>query len=293
MDRSGDAMGAPAMMMRAVIERKRAARAASIARDHERQAEAGNASRAQFHQTMAGTHRSAERRHLAAADMHADYAVRVLRWDGIARDDPSRPRFVDAIARASGRRSTAIALYPDRFATPVTAAADHLAEAAQDLEALLGEGPGSDLVRGGASVEVVGDDMTRRWPQFGPAVAELGVRSLVSARLGTSDVCLGAVTCYDDGLLAEPPVTVGELQAVADALLYTALVPTPDGTRSHPLLQELDFHSVVHQAAGMLAGRHRCTPLDGLALMRAHAFAMNLSLSELAADIVNGSATLD
>lgn len=292
-----DPMGGPMMWQRAAIERQRALRSARIAARHEQLADTATDRMRPFHDKMALTHRATERRHRAAAEMHAAYAKRVQLW-AVAPDGPAGlpPRFMTAVADVSGSRSVAVVLYESRTAEPIVAAADRTARAAHDLEYLIGEGPANELMAGGAPLSIGGEELSTRWPYYGPALAELGVRSLTAAPLAVSGARFGTVTVYGTGRAARPDAVTG-LEAVAAALTDTAILPAAllgehDAAPSHPLFDDLDFRVLVHQAAGMLAVRNACSVSDALALIRAHAFAEARTAEAVAADIVDGSLAL-
>jgi hypothetical protein len=117
---------------------------------------------------------------------------------------------------------------------------------------------------------------------------DLGVVSVLSVRLGAAASPLGAVTVYQpetaDGALAARSLT-----AVAEALTNTALLPlaNADGLPAHPLFDDVDFRPVVHQAAGVVMMAKDCEAADALALIRAHAFAVDRSVLDVALAIVD------
>jgi hypothetical protein len=176
----------------------------------------------------------------------------------------------------------------------MAATSDPLAEAAQDLEYVYGEGPAITALTGPGELSLSGGELSRYWPQFGAAVQEIGVVSVVSARLGAATSPLGAITVYqpqsEDGALA-----VGSLSAVAEALTNTALLPiveTEDGLPAHPLFDDVGLRLVVHQAAGVVMTTGNCGASDALALIRAHAFAAGRSVLDVALAIVDRTLVL-
>jgi hypothetical protein len=272
-------------------ERLRAERAAGVAARHERLAAAGSDAMRAFHLRMAEVHRGSERVHRAAVEMHACYAERAV---GRGPEPSDAPTFIEAIAEACGAHSTAVTLFGARTGESMAATSDPLAEAAQDLEYVYGEGPATAALTGPGELSLSGDELSRHWPQFGAAVQEIGVASVVTARLGAATSPLGAVTVYqpqvDDGALA-----AGSLSAVAEALTNTALLPiveAEDGLPVHPLFDDVGRRLVVHQAAGVVMTTGNCGAADALSLIRAHAFAAGQSVLEVALAIVDRSLTL-
>ncbi len=268
-------------------ERGRAERAAGVAGRHEGLVETAIESMRSFHQGMAELNRATERRHHAAADLHAGYAEAVKTW----ADDPAggRPTFMAAVAEASGIRSLAVTLFDTGDAEVAVVVSDPVAARAHDLEYVFGEGPcrGLPLTPG-----VCGEpELSARWPQFGHAAREFGVRAVVSARLGLWEAPRGTLTAYRTE--PEPAAEVASsVRVVADALTATALDPAvrldgDDGLPAHPLFGDVDLRVVVHQATGVVMATHGCPASDALALVRAHAFARSESLTELALAIVS------
>lgn len=280
------------------VELARAVRAAGIAERHERLTTTARETARPFHERMASTHRSSERRHRASAAMHAYYADRLQLWSATdVRDLTDAPTFISAVAEVTGSPSAAVTLITPESAlgrgVTVAAASDEVAEAAADLEMVLGEGPTYAILSGTPHATCRADELSRCWPLYGPAVAELGIRSVRTARLGPESAPLGAVTAFS----REPDGGDGAaLQSVAEALTATALEPAdrpdPDELPAHPLFAELDLRAAVHQAAGMVMVTHGCGFADALALLRAHAFALDRPLTWVALAVVERTLTL-
>jgi hypothetical protein len=118
-----------------------------------------------------------------------------------------------------------------RPATVVTAASDAIARAAHDLEIALGEGPAVTAMTAGVPVSAVGGSLPDRWPLYGPAIGELGVRAVVAVPLRNAAGCPGTLCVYSP----EPVLPDGAVAAagrVADAVTYTMLLPPPDQPRT-------------------------------------------------------------
>ena len=272
-------------------ERLRAERAAGVASRHEGLAVTGSAGMRGFHLRLAEVHRGSERAHSAAVVMHTYYAERTL---GRGPEPSDAPTFIEAVAEACGAHSTAVTLFGAHASDSMAATSGPLAEAAQDLEYVYGEGPAIAALTGPGELSLSGGELSRHWPQFGAAVQEIGVDTVVSARLGAAASPLGAITVYqprsDDGALA-----VRSLSAVAEALTNTALLPileAEDGLPAHPLFDDVGLRLVVHQAAGVVMTTGNCGAADALSLIRAHAFAAGRSVLDVALAIVDRTLTL-
>ena len=200
------------------------------------------------------------------------------------------PRFMGVVATELGSASVGITLLgPDR--TPLsTIASDTVAADAQNLEFDLGEGPVHDATRQLRPVLAGVGDSPEHWPRYSSAMAQLGVRSIVSVPLTQTDACLGALTRFDSAPLDRSPELLPHLTAVADALTHTMLlagqpVAAPNGPAG-PLLRDQDLHAVTHQAAGMVAVQCDCTVEDALALIQARAFVQKEPVETIARRVV-------
>lgn len=267
--------GAVRARERAAKEEGRAARAGAVALRHEKLATDAGPKTRQLHLDMAVIHRDIERRHRTAARLHAAHADRLA--GGVA------PRFMAAVAATIGAEHVGLSLVLENQAATVAVASDPIATAAQDLERTFREGPAHDVVASGDLVLAVDLTTPGRWPHFSPAVAELGVRAVVSAPLRARAGCLGALTVFtrEDG----PDPT--ELCRVADALVHSALLaPDSRDPLDLPLLADVEELAVVHQAGGMVAVQLGCAMDDAHAVLRARAFAENRTVTAIARDVV-------
>jgi len=270
-------------------EAGRADRAANVAYRHEGLAETATVSMRAFHRRMAGIHRSTERVHRTSAELHLAHADYVDRSVIGGRRPPTR--FIATVAEVADSPSTAVTLFGRNADTTVVATSDPIAEAACDFEYVFGEGPSWTPPTTSTPLRVCGqEELTRRWPQFGPAAHDLGVRAVVVAPLGLPERPLGTLTAYRSDTDPAPEVARAVGTAAA-ALTTTALLSSPrrteDGLPDHPLFEEVDFRVVVHQATGMVMAVGGRGASDALALIRAQAFLRNESVTEVALAIVN------
>ncbi|GAB1511872.1 GAF and ANTAR domain-containing protein [Actinophytocola sp. KF-1] len=273
---------------RAARERTRALRAREIARRHELLAAQANPELRALHLDMAEMHRAIERRHMAAARMHAYHAARLSTWSGRS----AMPRFMSAVATALGVEHVGVSLVFGNREQAVNVGSDEVAVAAQEAEFTLGEGPVHDVTKAGAAVTVDEAALTSRWPRFASAVTGLGVRAVAAAPLRTSTNCLGVLTVFDPP--AEPERAAAALATVADALVYSSLlVPESGDPLDLPLLDGGEDHAVVHQASGMVAEQLGCRADDALIVLRARAFTTDEPLAAIAAEVVHSGLRLD
>jgi hypothetical protein len=172
----------------------------------------------------------------------------------------------------------------------VTAATDAATERLEDLQLTMGEGPCIEAFE--RRIPVLIPDVAEalhRWPGYIPAVHASGVRAVFAfpmqvgaSRLGVLDVFrdeAGPLTAENLAMcLTFAEVAVNTL---LDGQERARLSETDDG-----LGDGLGPRTVLFQAQGMVMIQLDVSLADALARIRAHAYAENRALSEVAADIV-------
>lgn len=265
-----------------------AERAAAAAARQERLAALGTRA-ADVHARMANVHRTSEQRQRAAARLQNDYAWMMADW--VARRDPdslTRPVLMNAVAHAVGWRDALLSVRDHTGAEQLVAASDDTARRAHELEVILGQGPSWEASDGG-SPQAAGTALEARWPLYGSAVAQLDVHAVaaVPLRLGADLVGALTVTAADDVHRSSP-----RLADVASALRQ-CLLSAPELLRSSETdvpglgqFEEADVQPELHQAAGVLWERSGLPIDDALALIRAHAYAEDRPVAEIAAEVI-------
>ncbi|MGW4849322.1 GAF domain-containing protein [Nocardia brasiliensis] len=264
-------------------EQDRAERAGAIAARYESALSKPPPSMQPFRQRMAELHRQIEARHLACARLHRLHALRLQRWYFGDRAD-LRPVFMAAVAVLLGMDSAAVTVVGHTGDELLVATSDSTARAAHDLELVVGEGPGHEVLAGGRLVTAEATELTTRWPQYGPALTELGVRSVVAVPLVSSQV-IGALCLFTDQSVPLTEISSAAAKvadALANTVLLTASGTAPDGSPRGILLDEADYLPALHQAVGMVAVQCTCDLDAALALLRARAFTENVTVTEIA-----------
>lgn len=295
---------------RAADEHRRAVRATALAVRYEARAASGPAPTRSLHVRMATVHRQVAGRHRVAAGLHEEHAARMRAWLAGERGRETWSGFMSAVAATMGFGSATAVVRGNRPATRLAMASDPMARAAQDLEAALGEGPGTVAMALGGFVRAGGTGLAERWPLYGPAVAGLGVRSVIAVPLRLSASRLGALCGYDTGPGGRGD-SVPAARWMADAVVAMVLSgpaaawaawadgADPDDGSSGPALfgdagffGPGDYQAVVHQAAGMLSVRRGCGIDDAEALLRARAFAEGQPAERIAQSVLRGETSL-
>lgn len=285
-------------LQNAAVEDRRATRAAEIATRHEMQLANAAEGMQPFHTRMALMHRQVEQQHRTAARIHGAHADRLRRWSEGSVDDPrAQSGFMEAVAETLGASGAALTLFGPDEAETLAAASNPASKTAQRLEFTLGQGPAHEAVQLCRPVTAAGKQMAEAWPIYGPAVEQLGIRAVAAVPVAAAGAYLGALTVFDPPRAHDGP-DVETFEAAADTLAVSLLSPwgAPDGeepTGWPTILGPGDPWAVVNQAAGMVSVQLRCGAADALTLIKAHAYAENQPVDEVAAAIVDRTLRLN
>jgi hypothetical protein len=163
------------------------------------------------------------------------------------------------------------------------------AQELMDLEIVVGEGPLVHASQKGA-IEVPNlIDATLRWPMYSTRALDLGVRAVFGFEVRLGAICFGALSLFREtpGPLTGTQVSDGYLMA---SVIARSVLTQQAGVTNESLSSEIGVTSTldfsVHQAAGMIAIQGSMPVRDALVTMRAHAFASNCQLRELAERVV-------
>ncbi|HEX6933849.1 MAG TPA: GAF domain-containing protein [Streptosporangiaceae bacterium] len=283
----------------AALERQRAAAAAARAARHEAMIAAARESLRPLHVRLAALQRRAERRHLAAAEMHSLLAGRLShRQPG---PDLVAPAVMEGVARALGTAS-ALAVLRGRNSVATVGASDAMAQAAHDLETLMAEGPAIEAAIEGQPVIATGTQLPDRWPRYGPAARELGIAAVLAMPLGPPGARLGAL-CALDKVPVIREATALTLRGMSAALTQALLdrqdlsgrydpLGAPAGSELMRLVHAVGSEAEFNQAIGMISVQCGCSVGAAADLLAARAFAEGVPAARIAAQVVRGETTL-
>jgi hypothetical protein len=202
----------------------------------------------------------------------------------ITADQPLAVRLCAACVEILGADGGAITLSSTRPERLTISTSNGTSARIEDLQEVLGEGPGQDAFRAGEVVVTTVDGASGGpFPMFtelaGDIAGELTVWAIPMHPGGTT---IGVITLYRaDGDLAH---SLDDAQFLADAV-GAALLDDHVGQSAAPFGAWTD-RARVHQATGMIVGQLALPPEDALAILRAHAFAEATTLDTIARAVI-------
>ncbi len=163
----------------------------------------------------------------------------------------------------------------------------------EDLQYTLGEGPCVDAYRLGRPVlePDLGAPTEARWPAFARSAVAGGARAVFGFPMSVGTVRLGALNLYRDRpgpLTTEQHADAELVAAIAGRTLITMQTGADHGALGVELEAGSNLRLVVHQATGMVAEQLGITVTEALIRLRAHAFAKDRALTDVASDVVTG-----
>lgn len=146
------------------------------------------------------------------------------------------------------------------------------------------------------NIELGEEEAKRRWPVFTPAALEAGFGATHALPMRLRGRVIGALNLFTDAQvhLSEDDVAVG--QAMADVATIGLLHQrnTHEQTiMSEQLQSALQSRILVEQAKGAVAALAGVSVTEAFNVMRAHARRNHLTLTNVAAAVVDGTITTD
>lgn len=209
--------------------------------------------------------------------------ARLIAVDAI--DQPLETRLCRAYLSMMGGNGAAITLsytLPDRVTLCAT---DDLAARLEDLQDVLGEGPGPTAYQ--TATMAVADLRSEQgpWPLFTDAARAIPSEDLLYAvPMSPGPGVIGVLTVHQEATTDLPDQEHAQFLANA---IGAALIKDPPPFESELRSGPWSARSGIHQATGMVVAQLRISPDDALALLRAHAFSHNLTLAAVA-DLIRG-----
>jgi len=203
----------------------------------------------------------------------------------------NRPRSVCSICvDLLGVSATCVTLMNGLTSTPVCASDDR-ATRLEDLQYSLGEGPSPDAYSRKTPVyepDLAGHTPSR-WQNFGPSALQLGTRGVFAFPLHVGASYVGVLTLYQNRPGVLSPTQAADGLVVADAIARSMLRIKPEGDFEVLSGNGSDHgahRAEFHQASGMIAVQLGIHISEAAVRIRAHAYATDRTVAEVAADIV-------
>jgi GAF domain-containing protein len=174
----------------------------------------------------------------------------------------------------------------------VVAASSEAARLLELLQVQLDQGPCLDCFRSGQAVTATDLATDRRWPRFADAAAQAGLGAVQALPMRLREQVIGALNLFRTAPGDFDPVNVRVGQALADVatigLLQERSMRRRD-TLNEQLQAALNSRVVIEQAKGKLAERLGLDMDQAFNVLRDHARARNLRLSDLARAFIDGT----
>jgi hypothetical protein len=168
-------------------------------------------------------------------------------------------------------------------------ASNSVAGRLSELQYTTGEGPAISACEEDRPVLVPELDAgaARRWPVFVAAAWEMGARSFYSFPLQFGSIRLGMLDMYTTEVGPLPADTLTDALTLADSATLLLLRQPLDDGLDHWAQELLASQAIIHQAAGMLVAQLGADIETAFLRLRAHAFAHERRIGEVAHDIVH------
>jgi GAF domain-containing protein len=180
----------------------------------------------------------------------------------------------------------------------LVAASTEQARVVEVLQLQHDEGPCPDSFRTGLAV-IVGDigspEAAARWPRFAPAAAQLGLAGVHSLPMRLRDQVIGTLNLFSTAPGGLDPAVARAARALVDVATIGILQERAIRERelvAGQLQVALNSRVVIEQAKGVLAERLQTSPDEAFLLLRRYARNHNQALTELAGDVIRGTAPL-
>jgi hypothetical protein len=161
----------------------------------------------------------------------------------------------------------------------------------EELQYELGEGPCVDAYEQSRPVlePDLADPAVPRWISFAPPAVAAGARAVFGFPMHVGEVPVGALNLYRDrpGPLSDHQHADALVMAEVAAHEVLAMqADAPSGGLASEIEDGATFRFVVHQASGMVSVQLGVSVTEALVRLRAHAFAHDESLTDVAREVV-------
>jgi hypothetical protein len=210
---------------------------------------------------------------------------------GLAGTASQLHRLCRTAARILPATGVAVSLMTEHGPSGIVAMLDRESGVVEELQFLIGEGPGWDAYE--TRTPVLAPDLqsaeAQRWPGYCAAVGAYGIRSAFSFPLCVGSARLGVLGIYrtEQGQMSDETVAVAlTLAGLATEALLDGQEQAGNGGTPAGVEGVLESRFPVHQAQGMVMVQLGVPLTEALVRLRAHAYSEGRTLGEVARDIV-------
>jgi hypothetical protein len=166
------------------------------------------------------------------------------------------------------------------------------------MELMVGEGPCLDAFRTRTACfdADLADDRSVTWTVFREGALAAGVHAAFGFPVVVADDCIGVLNCYRATAGDLTTAQVADAQVVANesgSTIVSWQAKAPAGTLAWQLEKSGNYSVIVHQAVGRASVQAEVTVDDAMALLRAHAFAADRTIVDIATDVLAGRLRFD
>jgi GAF domain-containing protein len=176
-----------------------------------------------------------------------------------------------------GAGCAGISLIEGKRVTP-SVPTDELVAELDSLQNELGQGPCLDALREHRTVRIDDTSTDTRWPRYGHAASERGVRSVLCFQLFVQDENLGALNLYGD----DPHVFTDESELIGGVLAQHAAVAMVGAQETKQFESALASRDVIGQAKGILMCRENLTGFAAFNLLTRASQSVNMKVATVA-----------
>ncbi len=160
------------------------------------------------------------------------------------------------------------------------------------------EGPCLDCYRTGQPVivsDISADEAADSWPRFATAAAKMGFAAVHAIPMRLRDQVIGTLNLFGTSPHCLDPAVARAARALVD--VATIGILQERATREQEIVAgqlrvTLNSRVIIEQAKGILAERMRVSPDQAFTVIRAHSRTHNYPLTQLAADVISGTADM-
>ncbi len=168
---------------------------------------------------------------------------------------------------------------------------DAISQLIEELQYTLGEGPCLDAYQNDQVISEpdLAAPETSRWPAFTPPALDAGVRAVYGFPMRVGAVRLGALNLYRTWASPLTDDQHADAMVIADVVarwVLEAQAGAPADAMAMELEMGADFHFSVHNAAGILSVQLEISVTDALVRLRAHAFATESLVADVAQEVI-------